>query len=42
MLRNLIKTASGHAVKHPGYSLLNILGLTLGYYKCTVSDYLCL
>ena len=30
MFRNLIKTAVRHIVKHPGYSLLNILGLSLG------------
>lgn len=30
MLKNLIKTALRHIVKHPGYSVLNILGLTLG------------
>jgi putative ABC transport system permease protein len=30
MLKNLIKTAIRHIVKHLGYSILNILGLTLG------------
>jgi putative ABC transport system permease protein len=30
MLKNLFKTASRHILKHSGYSLLNILGLTLG------------
>jgi putative ABC transport system permease protein len=30
MFRNLLKTAVRHIVKHPGYSVLNILGLTLG------------
>ncbi len=30
MLKSLIKTAVRHIVKHPGYSLLNVLGLTLG------------
>jgi putative ABC transport system permease protein len=30
MLKNLIKTAVRHIFKHPGYSILNILGLTLG------------
>ena len=30
MLRNLIKTTIRHIVKHPGYSFLNILGLTIG------------
>jgi putative ABC transport system permease protein len=30
MLKNLIKTAVRHILKHPGYSFLNILGLTLG------------
>jgi putative ABC transport system permease protein len=30
MLKNLIKTAFRHILKHLGYSLLNILGLTLG------------
>jgi putative ABC transport system permease protein len=30
MLRNLIKTAIRHIVKHPGYSFLNILGLAIG------------
>jgi putative ABC transport system permease protein len=30
MLKNLIKTAFRHILKHSGYSLLNILGLTLG------------
>jgi len=30
MLKNLIKTAVGHILKHFGYSVLNILGLTLG------------
>lgn len=30
MLRNLIKTALRHITKHSGYSILNILGLTLG------------
>jgi len=30
MLRNLIKIAIRHIMKHPGYSSLNILGLTLG------------
>lgn len=30
MFRNLIKTAVRHITKHSGYSILNILGLTLG------------
>ncbi len=30
MVKNLIKTAFRHILKHPGYSALNILGLTLG------------
>ncbi len=30
MLKNLIKTAIRHIYKHLGYSILNILGLTLG------------
>ena len=30
MLKNLIKTALRHIIKHFGYSILNILGLTLG------------
>jgi putative ABC transport system permease protein len=30
MLKNLIKTAVRHILKHFGYSMLNILGLTLG------------
>jgi putative ABC transport system permease protein len=30
MLKNLLKTAFRHILKHFGYSLLNILGLTLG------------
>lgn len=30
MLKNLIKTAIRHLLKHPGYSILNVLGLTLG------------
>lgn len=30
MLKNLLKTAFRHILKHPGYSFLNILGLTLG------------
>jgi putative ABC transport system permease protein len=30
MLKNLIKTAFRHILKHSGYSFLNILGLTLG------------
>lgn len=30
MLKNLIKTAFRHIIKHFGYSFLNILGLTLG------------
>jgi len=30
MLKNLIKTAIRHIRKHPGYSIMNILGLTLG------------
>lgn len=30
MLKNLLKTAVRHMRKHAGYSLLNILGLTLG------------
>jgi putative ABC transport system permease protein len=30
MIKNLLKTALRHLLKHPGYSLLNILGLTLG------------
>jgi hypothetical protein len=30
MLKNLIKTAVRHIRKHYGYSILNILGLTLG------------
>lgn len=30
MFKNLVKTAVRHIVKHPGYSFLNVLGLTLG------------
>ena len=30
MIKNLIKTALRHIRKHPGYSLLNVLGLTIG------------
>jgi putative ABC transport system permease protein len=30
MLKNLLKTAVRHMLKHFGYSILNILGLTLG------------
>ena len=30
MIKNLIKTVIRHILKHPGYSALNILGLTLG------------
>jgi putative ABC transport system permease protein len=30
MIKNLLKTALRHLLKHPGYSILNILGLTLG------------
>ena len=30
MIKNLLKTAIRHILKHPGYSFLNILGLTLG------------
>lgn len=30
MFKNLIKTAFRHIIKHLGYSILNILGLTLG------------
>ena len=30
MIRNLIRTAVRHILKHPGYSFLNVLGLTLG------------
>jgi putative ABC transport system permease protein len=30
MFKNLIKTAFRHILKHPGYSFLNILGLTIG------------
>ncbi|MBN2214534.1 MAG: ABC transporter permease [Bacteroidales bacterium] len=30
MFNNLIKTALRYILKHPGYSLLNVLGLTLG------------
>jgi putative ABC transport system permease protein len=30
MLKNLVKTAVRHILKHPGYSFLNVLGLTLG------------
>jgi putative ABC transport system permease protein len=30
MFKNLIKTAIRHIVKHFGYSLLNVIGLTLG------------
>ena len=30
MLKNIIKTAFRHILKHLGYSILNILGLTLG------------
>jgi len=30
MIKNLIKTAFRHIIKHLGYSILNILGLTLG------------
>ena len=30
MLKNLFKTALRHIMKHYGYSILNILGLTIG------------
>ena len=30
MLKNLFKTAVRHMLKHFGYSVLNILGLTIG------------
>jgi putative ABC transport system permease protein len=30
MFKNLVKTAVRHILKHPGYSFLNVLGLTLG------------
>jgi putative ABC transport system permease protein len=30
MLKNLLKTAVRHMLKHSGYSILNILGLTIG------------
>ncbi|MGE5420703.1 MAG: ABC transporter permease [Chloroflexota bacterium] len=30
MIKNLLKTAIRHLSKHPGYSAINILGLTLG------------
>jgi putative ABC transport system permease protein len=30
MFKNLVKTAVRHIFKHPGYSFLNVLGLTLG------------
>ncbi len=30
MIKNLIKTAVRHMMKHPGYSFMNVLGLTLG------------
>ncbi len=30
MIKNLLKTAVRHIRKHPGYSFLNVLGLTLG------------
>ena len=30
MIKNLLRTAVRHIRKHPGYSLLNVLGLTLG------------
>lgn len=30
MLYNIIKSALRHLIKHPGYSILNILGLTIG------------
>jgi len=30
MFKNLVKTAVRHIMKHPGYSFLNVLGLTLG------------
>lgn len=30
MIKNLLKTALRHIRKHPGYSFLNVLGLTLG------------
>jgi putative ABC transport system permease protein len=30
MIRNLLKTALRHVLKHYGYSILNILGLTIG------------
>jgi len=30
MFKNLVKTAVRHIMKHPGYSFLNIVGLTLG------------
>lgn len=30
MFKNLVKTAVRHILKHPGYSFLNVVGLTLG------------
>ncbi len=30
MFKNLVKTAVRHILKHPGYSFLNVLGLTFG------------
>lgn len=30
MFKNLVKTAARHILKHPGYSFLNVIGLTLG------------
>jgi len=30
MLKNLIKTAFRHIIKHSGYSILNVLGLSIG------------
>ena len=30
MFKNLVKTAVRHMMKHPGYSFLNVIGLTLG------------
>ena len=41
MLKNLLKTAVRHILKHFGYSILNILGLTIGISSCFIPYYLC-
>ncbi len=37
MFKNLVKTAIRHILKHPGYSFLNVLGLTQVITFATIS-----